>query len=502
MANPYEKYVKQDNPYAQFIEQNLPAPKPLTIGRDAFAGHLKEEMASRPWYERMLAGAGTFLDDAALRLKQTTAGLTPEDVEQAKANRVIQSDPYGFGGNVAGSVAALGPLGVTGVAGNAALGAGVGAMGRPLLDGESTLGNVAMGAGAGALGGIAGKVLTGSPLVQPTDATQRLLKQGVVPTIGQNAASSESGLAQALGRTEERAASMPIVGDFITGARKRALADFNKAALSKAVPPGTKVNQIGSEGVEQALEATSRAYDDVYQGATAKPTTQFYKDIIAAKTKPAVALSGEAEKKYNDLIQRFVFDRFAPNMDAGLVKKTIEGDLGKLARELKMNPKHSDNYNLGVALQSARDAVRDVLNQSVGGTKAAKLPGLNQTYAAGKTVEKASEKAMAQGGVFTPYQLQRAANGGQLGQLADDAQAVLASRVPNSGTADRTLQAILASGKVPATTTLGYLGGAALTAPAYSRLGSRFLLGDLTPEQVQALAPYLAQASRGGLYGQ
>jgi hypothetical protein len=504
MANPYEKYVKQDNPYAQFSQPEQPAPKPVTIGRDALQGHIKAEMESRPWHERAMIGAGTFVDDAAIRLKQLVSGsLDQSDVDQAKANRTIKADPYGFAGNVAGSVAALGPMNISGVMGNAALGAGVGAVGQPVLDGESGIGNAALGAAAGGVGGLAGKLLTGAPLAQPTDATKRLLKEGVVPTIGQNASSSSSGFKQALGRMEEKAASLPIAGDFVMGARKRALADFNKAAISKAMPDGAQVSKIGTEGVEEALQATGQAFDDVYRGSTATADTQFYRDLLAAKTKPAVKLSGDAESKYNDLIQRFVLDRFEPNMDAGLVKKTIESDLGKLAREMKMNPKHSDNYNLGVALQSARDAVREVLNKSVGGQKAKMLPALNQQYAAGKTVEKAADKAAAQGGVFTPHQLQRAARGmGPLAPLADDAQAVLASRVPNSGTADRTLQAILGSGQVPATTTLGYLGGSALMAPAYSRLGSRFLLGDLTPEQIQALAPYLAQAARGGLYGE
>jgi hypothetical protein len=501
MANPYAKYVEQSNPYAQFAQQEQPKPTPVKIGAEGFQDHLKAELASRPVWERALAGAGTFVDDAALRLKQlVTGGLSPEDVQQARANRTIKADPAGFAGNVAGGVGALGPIGISSIGGNAALGAGVGGLGTPVLEGESGLANAALGGVAGGVGALAGKLLTGSPLVKPTEATKRLMREGVVPTVGQNAASSQSGVAQALGRAEEKAASLPVVGDFITGARRRALGEFNKAAIQKAMPGG-KVSQIGRDGVEEALEATGRAFDDVYRGAAVSPSDGLTQALVAAKDKPAIGLSEQAAQKYDRIIDRLVTQRLKPDMDASLVKKTIESDLGKEARNLKFST-NSDDKALGEALMAARDAIRDVMNRAVGPEKAGRLASLNKSYAAGKTLEKAADRASAQGGVFTPYQLQRAAKDGVLRPLADDAQAVLASRVPNSGTADRALQALLASGQFPDRGTLGYLGGGLLTMPFYSRAGSRFLLGDLTPEAVQAAAPFIAQGGRGILYGQ
>jgi len=502
MANPYAKFVQQGNPYAQFAEPEQPKPTPIKIGAEAFQDHLRAELASRPVWERALAGAGTFVDDAALRLKQlVTGGLSPEDVQQAQANRTIKADPVGFAGNVVGGVGALGPAGITSIGGNAALGGAVGGLGTPVLEGESGVGNAAFGAAAGGVGALAGKLLTGSPLVKPTEATKRLMREGVVPTIGQNAASSTSGVKQALGRIEEKAASMPVIGDAISGARRRAMGEFNRAAIQKAMPAGQKVAQIGAEGVDEALEVTGRAFDDVYRGAAVSPSDELTQALVAAKDKPAIGLSEEAGKKYDRIIERLVNQRLKPDMDAGLVKKTIESDLGKEARNLKFSS-NSDDRALGEALMAARDALRDVMNRAVGPQNAGKLAGLNQKYAAGKTLEKAADRAMAQGGVFTPYQLQRAAGDGLLRPLADDAQAVLASRVPNSGTADRALQAMLAGGQFPDRGTLGYLAGSALMAPAYSRIGSQYLLGDLTPEAMQALAPFIAQGVRGGLYGQ
>jgi hypothetical protein len=500
MAGPWEQFKSEpqapSGPWNQFKSEPV---KMAKIGAEGFADHLRAEVASRPVWERMMAGGGTVVDDAALRLKQlVTGGLGKEDVAQVKANRVINQDPAALGGSVLGTVGALGPMGISSIMGNAALGGGLGFFGTPVVDNESGVNNAAFGAVAGGLGGATGKLLTGSPLVKPTEQTSRLLKEGIVPTIGQNASSSPSQVAQALGRFEEKAASLPVVGDFITGARRRALGEFNRAAINKAAPG---IKQIGKDGVEEAVERAGAAFDDVYQGAKVGPSDDLAAALLSAQDKPAIGLSEEAAKKYDRIIDRLVTQRLKPDMDAGLVKKTIESDLGKEARNLKFSSA-SDDRALGEALMSARDAIRDVMQKAVGPEKAGKLADLNRGYAAAKTVEKASDKAMAQGGVFTPYQLQRAAGDGLLRPLADDAQAVLASRVPNSGTADRILQGGIASGQFPSTGTLGYLGGTLATSPVYSRLGSRFLLGDLTPEQLRVLAPYLAQGARGGLYGQ
>jgi hypothetical protein len=501
MAGPWEKFQQQPTSAAPWERYRADAPSaPIKIGAEGFKDALAEEVGSRSIPARMLAGAGTFVDDAALRLKQLVTGdLSQEDALQAQSNRIIKADPWGMGGNVLGAVGALAPLGVTSIAGNAGLGAGLGFMGNPVLGGESGVGNAVVGGLAGGAGGAIGKVITGAPLVKPTEQTQRLMSQGVVPTVGQNAASSTSKMAQALGRVEERASSLPIAGDFITASRRRALEEFNRAALNKAAPAGEKVTQIGKEGAEEALTKAGQAFEDVYRGAMVGPSDELAAALTAAKDKPAAGLSEEAVKKYDRIIDRFVNQRLKPDMDAGLVKKTIESDLGKEARNFKFST-NSDDKALGDALFAARDAIRDVMNKAVGAEKAGKLAGINKSYAAGKAVEKASDRAAAQGGVFTPYQLQRAANGGPLTGLADDAQAVLASRVPNSGTADRTLQALAATGTRPNTGTIAYLLGSLGMSPVYSRFGSRFLLGDVTPQQVQALSPYLSQAMRGALY--
>jgi hypothetical protein len=502
-----KKFIDPDEEQKQEPKKFNDPDEPLKIGVAGFPDALREVIAEKkktahPGATEVgavgLAGAGSILDDASLRLKQlVTGGLSPEDQLQVQANRVIRSDPAGLGGAVAGGAGMFGPMGVSSILGNTALGAGVGGLAQPVLEGESGTLNTIGGAAAGFAGGLLGKLLTGSPLVKPTEPTKRLLKEGVVPTIGQNAASSQSGAAQALGRMEEKAASMPVVGDFISGARRRALADFNKAAIQKAMPEGSKVARIGAEGVDEALEAAGGAFERAYAGSKAGPSQALTQALQAAKDKPAVGLSNEAAKKFDRVIDRLVTQRLKPDMDAGLIKKTIESDLGKEARNFKFSS-NSDDRALGEALMAARDAVRDALQSAVG-SKSAVLPGLNKAYAAGKTLEKAAERASATGGVFTPYQLQKAAGSGVLRPLADDAQSVLSSRVPNSGTTDRALQALLATGQVPQTGTLGYLGGSLLTAPMYSRLGSQFMLGDLTPEMLQALAPYLAQAGRGVL---
>jgi hypothetical protein len=137
------------------------------------------------------------------------------------------------------------------------------------------------------------------------------------------------------------------------------------------------------------------------------------------------------------------------------------------------------------------------------GDKASELPGVDKGYAAIMDAKKASEKAAAQGGVFTPNQLQRSSReGSDARALADAAQSVMGSRVPNSGTVDRGLLAALAMN--PSMIPL-VLGGSIPAGLLYSRPITNYMLGNLIPGQealarsLGALAPQAATAG-GVLY--
>ncbi|PTN50654.1 hypothetical protein DAI43_15550 [Achromobacter xylosoxidans] len=142
-------------------------------------------------------------------------------------------DAYRLGGNIAATVPMLASAG--GAAATlpgrlaAATGAGtVGGMLNPVLNGEDYLSGKAkqgamgglFGLGGGLVGAAAGRLL--SPGAARNPQIQTLLDEGVTPTPGQ--------LMGGVARTvEDKAMSVPIVGDAIRAARTRGVEDFNRA---------------------------------------------------------------------------------------------------------------------------------------------------------------------------------------------------------------------------------------------------------------------------------
>ena len=125
--------------------------------------------------------------------------------------------------------------------------------------------------------------------------------------------------------------------------------------------------------------------------------------------------------------------------------------------------------------------------------KTALLDAANAAYKNMLPIVKASDKAAAQGGVFTPNQLQRSA--GQYNQkpsaLTQAAQETLPSRVPDSGTAGRLLLAGALGGGAAIT---GPTAGTALAASIlYSRPRMHLFLNGMGGLLPQASRNYLSK---------
>lgn len=489
--------IRDTDVFGSFVMPTQAPVNTLPTMRDS----IRQETAGKPG-AAALAGFGTVLDNAALRLKQLVSGLTPQDQANAQANRdLVQTSPWALGGNVAGNAATLGPIAGPGVLANGAVGAGAGFFGQPTTEGESGVGNAVKGGLWGLAGGVAGNLATGSPVVTRSPQVDTMLQSGVVPTIGQAAASSPSPIARTVGRAEEKAMSIPVVGDIIGNARRRAVEDFNRAAINKGLPPGaTPVRAIGEQGIDLAKRALGSAYDDIYKNAQVAIDPQLLQGVAAAKNSTVVPLGAAGEKTFDDILKRNLWDRLPvgqslPSRDA---KMTIEADLGKAARDLRMSSVSAER-DVGKAVENARQAFRDLMARNLPAGDAAQLPAVDRAYANMVPVKAAAERAKAQNSVFSPYQLQASTRAGtDMRDFANAGQAVLAGRVPNSGTTDRALVAGMlspaAAGYYFGMPMLGALGAAPA---AYSRTGARWLLGDLTPQAIQGLSPYIAQGIRG-----
>lgn len=400
-------------------------------------------------------------------------------------------DGYRMLGNVASpvNIAAASRLPqLASLGGRVALGAGYGAGSAalaPVVEGDFPSEKLKQ-IGTGAAFGGAMPVATGalsrviSPKASTNSSLQMLKKEGVNPTIGQ-------ALGGRLNALEEKLTSVPILGDAISSARGRALSQFNKAAINRAtVPVGQKVDSIGQKGVMDAGNKVSGAYDDAL---TSLGPVQFDSQF----SQQAGQLQGMANNllpamrdKFNKTYQQVVVGRMSPNgtMLPEAFKK-VDSELEVIASRYGKSSVASEQ-EAGDAIKQLRTILKEQAARS-DPAAAAKLAKADAGWANLVRVEGAAKSAKNNDGVFTPAQLNMAAQtadqsvrkravsrGTALMQdLGNAGQGVLGNRVPNSFTTDRALiaggglGAYLINPAIPA----GLLGGAAMyTAPAQKLL--------------------------------
>jgi hypothetical protein len=488
--------------------------------------------------DKFLAGVGKGMTDVARGVGQLVGLVDQKSVDEAKARDAALMDTgAGMAGDIVGNLAvtavpgagagamatrgaaAVLPTALRAVAptvGAAASGALVAGTTEPVASGESRLGHAGMGAAGGAIGDVAtrGLARVAQPLRQ-SDAVKTLLKEGVVPTPGQAA-----GADSFIGKMEQRLQSIPLIGDLVTGGRNRATAEFNEAAINRAIPRGSqRIKGAGREAIEQAHNVLSQGYDQVLANIPkVTPTQSFVKSVSDALADPDLALTPQNQQRLRNIIQMQFKGR--PGVDqatgemSGQLAKSVDSTLGRLARDY-MSSSVADDRALGMALRGVHGEWKNAIRQAAPNEQVAgQLDALNAAYANFVRVEKAAAALGAKDGVFTAAQLQNAvkasdksvrkgafARGDALMQdISEAGKSTLSQTVPNSGTADRVLNAMLLGGGASMVNPASLAALAA--APAvYSRAGSRYAIGDLpgqkfVSELMRALAPAASQVGR------
>lgn len=338
-----------------------------------------------------------------------------------------------------------------------------------------------------------------SPNASTNSAVQLLKNEGVTPTVGQ-------ALGGRWSAAEEKLMSVPILGDAISGARGRALEQFNNAAINRATAPiGQEVKGSGQEAVRKAGDLISDVYD---QGKAAlgafKIDQQASAELSSLRQLARAGLEGReratVEQYFKDYLRK-------PAMTAEAFKELDS----KLAKDVGRYSGSSDAYQqkVGDALSEVRRIVSDNAKRA-NPQAAATLKKADEAWANLVRVEAASKAGMNNSGVFTPAQLNMAVRQGDssvrdratargtalMQDLSNAGQSVLGNRVPNSGTTDRLLL------------NLGSLGGGAYLDPTiplgllaagslYTRPLQGLLSGAVTarPQLAQPVAQTLRQAS-------
>jgi len=351
---------------------------------------------------------------------------------------------------------------------------------------DEKLGQIGTGAAFGAAMAPIGSAIGSIISPNTSKEVKSLMAQGITPTPGQIL----GGVAQ---RTEDKLMSVPLLGDAITGGRKRAVEELNRAAYARALV-GTGVDAkslpVGREGIEAVKNAVSKQYDDLLPKLVFKPDSQFVGEINNLQQMASKGLGGKELSKFESLMGDINPNRVM----TGDTYKLVEA---KLAHEAKNFSSSADPYHreLGSAINETLSSMKAGLTRS-NPSHAKELAQANSNYANYVRLRNAGSRAGDQSQGFSPSQLAAAVRGSDrsvgkgkvatgnalMQDLSDAGVNVLNSKYPDSGTIGRGLAA-------------GALGGAATINPMFLGVGAAAL--PYTKSGQKIMAALLARRPAG-----
>lgn len=394
---------------------------------------------------------------------------------------------------------------------NSAVTGSIGGALQPIFDPESFWSDKAVAAATGAGAGlVAAPAMEGlARVISPaaSKAAKPLLKEGVTPTPGQ--------LLGGMAKTaEEKAVSLPFIGDIVRSGQQGANVSLNRAAINRALAPINEklpAGLAGRQAIDFAQTKLGAAYDDVLSKIGQVTPDQ---QLVAEFNQ----IGQQVQNLPKDKIDQFV--RVLKNEVAGRFKdgilpaeglKAAESNLGQISRGY-LRSQDYDQRQLGKALQEAQHALRQMVQRQAP-QFADELKKINQGWANFLRPQRAASSVGAPDGVFSPAQLHSAvkaldssrnksgfARGQALMQdLAEPAKTMMTPTVANSGTADRALMAYLMTNPLKAT---GLLAASLPASALYSDLGRRAAAAAIArrPEGAEVAADWVRRfAPVGGL---
>lgn len=396
-----------------------------------------------------LEGADKYIDqslsnqDDLYRSQREAAGSTGIDWDRMLGNMVSTAP-------VAAIMPGAAATTLAGRAGSGALSGTAFGLMQPVTSGMDNYGTQKLtqgviGAGTGAV--LSPAIGAVSDFISPNISSEAktLMDQGITPTPGQLMGGSYKG-------TEEKLSSIPYLGDIIKTGQKRALDQFNTAALGRALEPiGEDAPQnIGRAGIQHVSNKLSEAYERVLPNLVLP-----LNDTLTSAVQDARADLPEVQQKAFDSILNRQFQKFGDSQQiSGNVLKGFQSEITSKAKGY-LSDSSFDSRQLGSALDDVRGAIGKTLEEA-NPSKAPELAAINRGYANYAILRRAAS-ANNEDAPFTPAQLASAikfndksvgrgafAKGNALMQdLSDPAVSVLGSDYPDSGTMGRGLMAAL-----------------------------------------------------------
>ncbi|WP_429497245.1 hypothetical protein ACQUFY_11915 [Robbsia andropogonis] len=409
----------------------------------------------------------------AIGIKPATADQVDKSIanqeQQYQASRTAAGQSGFDGARILGNVVGTAPLmfglggAPAGALAGAATGAGAGAINgvlTPVVDPsagsywDQKLGQAGLGAVSGGIAAPLAKVVTGAISGAGGAAQRALADAGVTMTPGQI-------LGGGLARTEEKLSSVPVLGDLIKNAQQRAVNSFNSATYNQVLAPLGKQysGPIGNEGVEAVKSTISDAYDKALSNLKFNAADPGFRSSLMNLAGMAQSLPLSQQQQFSNILKTQIFGKLGPQglMD-GQTLKGVQNELTRQARGMMGDPSY-DTRQLGAAVSEVKNAVEASLSRTNPADAVKGLQDANAAYANFVRLRSAagSQGAGNNGGVFTAAQLNNAvrtndksvgkgnfATGNALMQdFSSAGQQVLGARYPDSGTAGRSMLALL-----------------------------------------------------------
>jgi hypothetical protein len=305
-------------------------------------------------------------------------------------------------GNVFNPANLLGGFGATPFRQAVSSGAVTGAL-QPVLTEEDFLTEKGKQLVAGSAGGVLGAGVTKvaglvlNPLTSKAEQTMRDL--GVQLTPGQVAGGSFKDI-------ESFAASVPLVGSYISEAKERALYSFNKGVINKAL---AKVNEklpedvIGRDAVQVVNEIVDKKYTDVLSKMSFKLDFPTYTGLLKATKLPSSSVD---RVRVKDELDSIIFSRLPKEGPVdGEVYKQIESQLRQRAAQLGRGT--VSDQDVGDALRQASVSLKEGLRKQ-NPKYNSELRRIDSAYGDISVMKAAAANTGAENGVFTPRQYKTA----------------------------------------------------------------------------------------------
>jgi len=337
---------------------------------------------------------------------------------------------------------------------------------------------------ASVIPGPVGKIAKDLGTAKPISPTIRdLANKGVVLTPGMRGGKIASAV-------EQRATSIPLVGDAIKRARGKATEQWNRAELNEAIQDagGTAIpaTRRGRDAIFHAEQEMGKAYDRVLSKMSgnlhsADPAgVTFGQFLDQTKYLASQGLEPSAAKAVATNIDR-VMDKFNRSVNGKITGETVKEIQETLRTEIdQLKGGTYQERKAAEALKAVSADMKAMLKRE-NPKLAVELDNVDRGYAKFKASSKASLYSAKNQGVYTPAQKlqaikardkskdkQRTASGQARGQKeAEAVESVIGNTEPDSGSAGRiaTMEAILGGAGIAAHHPLGaaaVMGGPAL----------------------------------------